>query len=114
MPAGKVRADEQQGYARTGDGGFAFDLLQEIDIWNTGAPVLSVSDRIDFVSHVPRLLAVQRVLLLCRSWTLGYRLQAEIQVSALISRCLAITETTEERGIRRLINLISWKIRKQE
>jgi hypothetical protein len=85
-----------------------------MDVLNTGPPELSVSDRLDFVSRVPRLPAVQRVLLLCRSWTLGSRLQAGVQVSALISRCLAITEPMRENGIRRLINLVAWLIRKQK
>ncbi|KAH8079627.1 hypothetical protein HD553DRAFT_362803 [Filobasidium floriforme] len=58
--AGKVRADEQQGYARTGDGGFASQLLQEMDVWNTGPPMLSLDSRISapgggssFSSHLP-------------------------------------------------------------
>jgi hypothetical protein len=110
-PAGKVRAGQQQGYARTGDGGFASKLLQEMDVLNTGAPVLSVSDRLNAVSRLPE---VQRVLLLCRSWILRYRLQTGVQVSALISRCLAITEPMRENGIRRLIDLVAWLIRKQK
>lgn len=77
-----------------------------MDVLNTGAPELSVSDMLGFVSRVPRLPAVQRVLLLCRSWTLRYRLQTETPFTLLSPRYLVITETIREIGTRTFTGIL--------